>query len=135
MKILSCYRSSRSTSKYQTSQVIRNFNLILLNESSKIKGFKIAVTRQKSLKISNFVHRDWNVELAENRISTNYVFLVKTIVITNIAAVANISYISTFSFPLLFFHNSDNTLRYYSILSLVIFILSLLPYFFKQLIV
>ena len=40
-------------------------------------------TEKKVMEISNFLHILWNFELPENRVKTDKVFLMKTMVITN----------------------------------------------------
>ena len=69
----------------QTSWIFKNFNLILAEWKIENENFQNirSKTEKRAMEISNFLLRLWIVELPGNRISTNQVFLMKTMTITN----------------------------------------------------
>ena len=98
MKVLSFHRSSKSNIKVstkQTTQIIQNFNLILAEWKLENERFQTnrKKTEKRAMEMSNYFHKLWNVELLENWKSTSYVFLMKTMAITN-----NLLYAPFFSF-------------------------------------
>ena len=69
----------------QTSWIFKNFNLILAEWKIENENFQNirSKTEKRAMEISNFLLRLWIVELPGNRISTNQVFLMKTMTTTN----------------------------------------------------
>ena len=80
----------------QTSWIFKNFNLILAEWKIKNENFQNirSKTEKRAMEISNFLLRLWIVELPGNRISTNQVFLMKTMTITNNVVVCPIFFFS-----------------------------------------
>ena len=80
----------------QTSWIFKNFNLILAEWKIENENFQNirSKTEKRAMEISNFLLRLWIVELPGNRISTNQVFLMKTMTITNNVVVCPIFFFS-----------------------------------------
>ena len=80
----------------QTSWIFKNFNLILAEWKIENKNFQNirSKTEKRAMEISNFLLRLWIVELPGNRISTNQVFLMKTMTITNNVVVCPVFFFS-----------------------------------------
>ena len=80
----------------QTSWIFKNFNLILAEWKIENENFQNirSKTEKRAMEISNFLLRLWIVELPENRISTNQVFLMKTMTITNNVVVCPVFFFS-----------------------------------------
>ena len=80
----------------QTSWIFKNFNLILAEWKIENENFQNirSKTEKWAMEISNFLLRLWIVELPGNRISTNQVFLMKTMTITNNVVVCPVFFFS-----------------------------------------
>ena len=80
----------------QTSWIFKNFNLILAEWKIENENFQNirSKTEKRAMEISNFLLRLWIVELPGNRISTNQVFLMKTMAITNNVVVCPVFFFS-----------------------------------------
>ena len=80
----------------QTSWIFKNFNLILAEWKIENENFQNirGKTEKRAMEISNFLLRLWIVELPGNRISTNQVFLMKTMTITNNVVVCPVFFFS-----------------------------------------
>ena len=80
----------------QTSSIFKNFNLILAEWKIENENFQNirSKTEKRAMEISNFLLRLWIVELPGNRISTNQVFLMKTMTITNNVVVCPVFFFS-----------------------------------------
>ena len=80
----------------QTSWIFKNFNLILAEWKIENENFQNirSKTEKRAMEISNFLLRLWIVELPGNRISTNQVFLMKTITTTNNVVVCPVFFFS-----------------------------------------
>ena len=80
----------------QTSWIFKNFNLILAEWKIENENFQNirSQTEKRAMEISNFLLRLWIVELPGNRISTNQVFLMKTMTITNNVVVCPVFFFS-----------------------------------------
>ena len=80
----------------QTSWIFKNFNLILAEWKIENENFQNirSKTEKRAMEISNFLLRLWIVELPGNRISTNQVFLMKTMTITNNVVVCPVFFFS-----------------------------------------
>ena len=80
----------------QTSWIFKNFNLILAEWKIENENFQNirSKTEKRAMEISNFLLRLWIVELPGNRISTNQVFLMKTMTITNNVVVCLVFFFS-----------------------------------------
>ena len=80
----------------QTSWIFKNFNLILAEWKIENENFQNirSKTEKRAMEISNFLLRLWIVELPGNRISTNQVFLMKTMTTTNNVVVCPVFFFS-----------------------------------------
>ena len=80
----------------QTSWIFKNFNLILAEWKIENENFQNirSKTEKRAMEISNFLLRLWIVELPGNRVSTNQVFLMKTMTITNNVVVCPVFFFS-----------------------------------------
>ena len=80
----------------QTSWIFKNFNLILAEWKIENENFQNirSKTEKRAMEISNFLLRLWIVELPGNWISTNQVFLMKTMTITNNVVVCPVFFFS-----------------------------------------
>ena len=80
----------------QTSWIFKNFNLILAEWKIENENFQNirSKTEKRAMEISNFLLRLWIVELPGNRMSTNQVFLMKTMTITNNVVVCPVFFFS-----------------------------------------
>ena len=80
----------------QTSWIFKNFNFILAEWKIENENFQNirSKTEKRAMEISNFLLRLWIVELPGNWISTNQVFLMKTMTITNNVVVCPVFFFS-----------------------------------------
>ena len=80
----------------QTSWIFKNFNLILAEWKIENENFQNirSKTEKRAMEIRNFLLRLWIVELPGNWISTNQVFLMKTMTITNNVVVCPVFFFS-----------------------------------------
>ena len=90
-------------------------------------------TEKKVMEISNFLHILWNFELPENRVKTDKVFLMKTMVITNAPFSCprfsqSFIHIALLFFLFFFFIASDKTEVLFNIMLCNISSLSLIPF-------